>query len=134
MRRRPPRSTRTDTLFPYTTLFRSDNVFHLTRSARPLVERLLTVGPTLGALRTLRDICANTGARPLAVIREASGVRRRARPKYYWPTDGRFHDPEAVARLAGRSAQQRGVSGKKVSVGGELGGRRTIKTHTTHSK
>src|SRR3546814_20050187 len=26
MRRRPPRSTRTDTLFPYTTLFRSENV------------------------------------------------------------------------------------------------------------
>src|SRR3546814_7402940 len=25
MRRRPPRSTRTDTLFPYTTLFRSEN-------------------------------------------------------------------------------------------------------------
>src|SRR3546814_3407996 len=28
MRRRPPRSTRTDTLFPYTTLFRSDQVWH----------------------------------------------------------------------------------------------------------
>src|SRR3546814_13618394 len=27
MIRRPPRSTRTDTLFPYTTLFRSDHVF-----------------------------------------------------------------------------------------------------------
>src|SRR3546814_13075939 len=27
MRRRPPRSTRTDTLFPYTTLFRSASVF-----------------------------------------------------------------------------------------------------------
>src|SRR3546814_6268449 len=26
MNRRPPRSTRTDTLFPYTTLFRSDNL------------------------------------------------------------------------------------------------------------
>src|SRR3546814_3757402 len=26
MRRRPPRSTRTDTLFPYTTLFRSERV------------------------------------------------------------------------------------------------------------
>src|SRR3546814_18064095 len=26
MRRRPPRSTRTDTLFPYTTLFRSDDI------------------------------------------------------------------------------------------------------------
>src|SRR3546814_17331235 len=26
MKRRPPRSTRTDTLFPYTTLFRSSNI------------------------------------------------------------------------------------------------------------
>src|SRR3546814_20751509 len=33
MRRRPPRSTRTDTLFPYTTLFRSD--------AAVAVDRLL---------------------------------------------------------------------------------------------
>src|SRR3546814_8221664 len=33
MIRRPPRSTRTDTLFPYTTLFRSlftHNIFHIT--------------------------------------------------------------------------------------------------------
>src|SRR3546814_12147563 len=28
MLRRPPRSTRTDTLFPYTTLFRSDPIEH----------------------------------------------------------------------------------------------------------
>src|SRR3546814_5666972 len=33
MIRRPPRSTRTDTLFPYTTLFRSDD-FHHARSYR----------------------------------------------------------------------------------------------------
>src|SRR3546814_10568502 len=31
MIRRPPRSTRTDTLFPYTTLFRSGNGFHTIR-------------------------------------------------------------------------------------------------------
>src|SRR3546814_7800849 len=31
MRRRPPRSTRTDTLFPYTTLFRSDRAEVLAR-------------------------------------------------------------------------------------------------------
>src|SRR3546814_12846298 len=68
-----------------------------------LVDRLLTVGPTLGALRTLRDIFAITGARPLAVIREAARVRRRAGPKYYWPTDGRLLDPAAVASLAGRA-------------------------------
>src|SRR3546814_8083047 len=30
MRRRPPRSTRTDTLFPYTTLFRSGRTGHQT--------------------------------------------------------------------------------------------------------
>src|SRR3546814_4753542 len=31
MKRRPPRSTRTDTLFPYTTLFRSHAEAHLAR-------------------------------------------------------------------------------------------------------
>src|SRR3546814_1573000 len=40
MKRRPPRSTRTDTLFPYTTLFRS-----LSRRARRLVlETIHTAG------------------------------------------------------------------------------------------
>src|SRR3546814_3294153 len=34
MIRRPPRSTRTDTLFPYTTLFRSLVVAHLRRKLR----------------------------------------------------------------------------------------------------
>src|SRR3546814_3904240 len=39
MIRRPPRSTRTDTLFPYTTLFRSrfDEVGHLEHAALPLM-------------------------------------------------------------------------------------------------
>src|SRR3546814_7924594 len=31
MIRRPPRSTRTDTLFPYTTLFRSFSIFSITK-------------------------------------------------------------------------------------------------------
>src|SRR3546814_20901765 len=36
MIRRPPRSTRTDTLFPYTTLFRSSNVTFGYIDARPV--------------------------------------------------------------------------------------------------
>src|SRR3546814_12065781 len=36
MIRRPPRSTRTDTLFPYTTLFRSIPVVALFLSGRPM--------------------------------------------------------------------------------------------------
>src|SRR3546814_15687945 len=39
MIRRPPRSTRTDTLFPYTTLFRSRRLAQL-QPAVPLVEGL----------------------------------------------------------------------------------------------
>src|SRR3546814_10348322 len=42
MIRRPPRSTRTDTLFPYTTLFRSlANLLH--EVARPFREEILKI-------------------------------------------------------------------------------------------
>src|SRR3546814_8252970 len=42
MIRRPPRSTRTDTLFPYTTLFRSTFLSDVTNSAaNPLVDSVL---------------------------------------------------------------------------------------------
>src|SRR3546814_1276966 len=46
MIRRPPRSTRTDTLFPYTTLFRSTSA----RCAPPRAvwPRYLTVSPSIG--------------------------------------------------------------------------------------
>src|SRR3546814_8988353 len=51
MIRRPPRSTLTDTLFPYTTLFRS--------SARPLVElardALAECKESVGALAVLQE-------------------------------------------------------------------------------
>src|SRR3546814_1497228 len=40
MRRRPPRSTRTDTLFPDTTLFRSDDCYLVHRGLRTLEVRL----------------------------------------------------------------------------------------------
>src|SRR3546814_13479289 len=41
MIRRPPRSTRTDTLFPYTTLFRSARLQRLQRVGEKLAERLI---------------------------------------------------------------------------------------------
>src|SRR3546814_16209447 len=42
MVRRPPRSTRTDTLFPYTTLFRSDLIMGIYSSAQcvPLAQKM----------------------------------------------------------------------------------------------
>src|SRR3546814_5504284 len=45
--RRPPRSTRTDTLFPYTTLFRSDGVAAVRRTERPDLAGLGEVGDVL---------------------------------------------------------------------------------------
>src|SRR3546814_8350548 len=48
MIRRPPRSTRTDTLFPYTTLFRSSRRRGATRRARSFA------GEASGALRVER--------------------------------------------------------------------------------
>src|SRR3546814_8425804 len=41
MIRRPPRSTRTDTLFPYTTLFRSDSWKYAPLSRSIILARLL---------------------------------------------------------------------------------------------
>src|SRR3546814_1365404 len=42
MIRRPPRSTRTDTLFPYTTLFRSEALHALAQIRAPEAVRLMT--------------------------------------------------------------------------------------------
>src|SRR3546814_16273434 len=47
MIRRPPRSTRTDTLFPYTTLFRSPGLLALTRQNLPQLR-----------LETSENLCA----------------------------------------------------------------------------
>src|SRR3546814_7472477 len=48
MIRRPPRSTRTDTLFPYTTLFRSGGV--CLSGGGPLAGRMATVFPESQAM------------------------------------------------------------------------------------
>src|SRR3546814_7255853 len=56
MIRRPPRSTRTDTLFPYTTLFRS------TKFVKQLVARGGTV-LFVGTKRAARELVASEAAR-----------------------------------------------------------------------
>src|SRR3546814_3433479 len=71
MIRRPPRSTRTDTLFPYTPLFRSQDAVHVARAAGsgapesqrdgPEVHGLLQRAPARG-VRRLRG-AADSGRR-----------------------------------------------------------------------
>src|SRR3546814_6024056 len=64
MIRRPPRSTRTDTLFPYTTLFRSGAILMLRDSEEPYpVDLEVTFGDTrLTVEGTFEDPVAFEGA------------------------------------------------------------------------
>src|SRR3546814_5175066 len=58
MIRRPPRSTRTDTLFPYTTLFRSPDDLHPGDAGRPLACGDLLGGVGSGAVALCRRLHA----------------------------------------------------------------------------
>src|SRR3546814_2080073 len=71
MRRRPPRSTRTDTLFPYTTLFRSHSVRRENTRSRVLAA----------AVECLHET-GYAGASTLAVAKRA-GVSRGALMKQF---------------------------------------------------
>src|SRR3546814_18260425 len=63
MIRRPPRSTRTDTLFPYTTLFRSRPTLNRATSSDPPAEENRAMETTLGQFA---DECRN-------ILKEDSG-------------------------------------------------------------
>src|SRR3546814_13387121 len=109
MVRRPPRSTRTDTLFPYTTLFRSDN-------ARSSWNQ--DGGPGLRAHGP--DIIPHSRGRDCA--RRSANGRQEARAR----------DREGTGSGCGchpeHSEDRKSVvKGKSVSVRVDLGGRRIIK-------
>src|SRR3546814_6928734 len=91
MLRRPPRSTRTDTLFPYTTLFRSAGGGHHVGSAGVLEERVRrghtgVAGAGLaaclaGALlrgreRYLLRVVVQGALRPRNISRKSAGIRK----------------------------------------------------------
>src|SRR3546814_13318450 len=117
MIRRPPRSTRTDTLFPHTTLFRSDR--RLARKT-PVEERA--------------GIAAKVEIKP--------GRHFHQEVVRVLPIDERFAirrlpacEKDGIAALSHQRIQRRQdrktvVYGKSVSVRVNLGGRRYIKQNT----
>src|SRR3546814_18924077 len=66
MIRRPPRSTRTDTLFPYTTLFRSrvHAVFCGCGAGRGILVGGYQAGPFLSEIPRRERVIGSRGARP----------------------------------------------------------------------
>src|SRR3546814_12912072 len=88
MLRRPPRSTRTDTLFPYTTLFRSAAaggeperrpVFLQQRQHAVPVEADPVVAPTLLPEVRVHAFVRRSGLRPRRLLRNRGACRGRSR-------------------------------------------------------
>src|SRR3546814_5228578 len=84
MIRRPPRSTRTDTLFPYTTLFRSKRVVDGVHAAGGLIV------PQLWHMGVIRQ--EGTGPHPDAPSLRPSGS--------WGPTDKAMMPPEYLERMS----------------------------------
>src|SRR3546814_16560076 len=128
MIRRPPRSTRTDTLFPYTTLFRSpegrprhhlyaDDSRGRGGDARLRADRR-------GAQRRLRRLLARGDPRPDRGLRERLGdLRRRgAARRQGGAAQGPCRPGARTHRVEGGADRKSVVWGKSVSVRVELGG------------
>src|SRR3546814_12568677 len=118
MIRRPPRSTRTDTLFPYPTLFRSAE----------LAPPFFSVGIDI-------DADDHVGARHLRALKhvEADAAETENDDIVAGHDLRRVHDcADASGDTATDIADRKsGVEGKRVSVRVDLGGRRSIKKKNT---
>src|SRR3546814_5507929 len=80
MIRRPPRSTRTDTLFPYTTLFRSVHRHHLVREHTQIVLSIgIAHAKAQARLVLSADMWNAIGGAPdlRLIVRRRGGGRRR---------------------------------------------------------
>src|SRR3546814_3204627 len=120
MIRRPPRSTRTDTLFPYTTLFRSGRADAAQALPEPYAPR--TGAHDLAGLPLQRDLLfLRIDTRRL--LRRADGRCRRLRPSVrdlqrsrrspprpLFRHDRAHADDHADLRRLGRSAGAHGLS------------------------
>src|SRR3546814_18699611 len=118
MIRRPPRSTRTDTLFPYTTLFRSAGILRDTIWHKMSYEDWKSV------------IEVN--------LTGVFNVSKAATPWFREQQSGSFIHFTSTSGLIGNIGQanysadrKRDVKGKRVSVRVDLGGRRVFKTQNT---
>src|SRR3546814_4521376 len=91
MIRRPPRSTRTDTLFPYTTLFRSNRATTASRNETDLLPSLSLLATPLDNVRVYARY--QEGFRPGGLAVDGNFVRRFLNDKVRtWEAGMRFGD------------------------------------------
>lgn len=82
-----------------------DNVFYLTHSVRPLLDRLRVEGWSSDLIRTARDICRITGANIWEVIWEAARISVRKVPGLPWKGAGDYLSREFVESERCRSPE-----------------------------
>src|SRR3546814_14172552 len=119
MIRRPPRSTRTDTLFPYTTLFRSQcRLFRALSSSREPV--------TPSAFLAFRRLFSAAPLCGTGLVMPGGSERRRITELSGGRTSRAFAAVRSKPSESHRDRKSVG-SGKSVSVRVDLGGSRFIK-------
>src|SRR3546814_21116089 len=126
MIRRPPRSTRTDTLFPYTTLFRSAELEERLAATAAEIETLAGIPVALAEKRAAlselidaaearpraaADTLAQGETRPGAAAKalQAADARLTNAREHSLPPEGRVHHTrQALAKIGKASAQESG--------------------------
>ncbi|WP_207212412.1 asparagine synthetase B family protein [Sphingobium cupriresistens] len=88
-----------------------DNVFYLTHSARPVVDRYMRYGLSNGLLQTLRDVSRVTGASYGQVTMEALRVYRARSRRWMWRTVPTFLHADVLAQRQGRRFEHPWMSG-----------------------
>nr|WP_231726413.1 asparagine synthase C-terminal domain-containing protein [Blastomonas sp. CCH13-E1] len=76
-----------------------DNVFYLTHSIRPVVDRFLAEGLTLGLLGSIRDVAQITEASTLEVVRQALQFLPTRKRKYQWRYDESLLHWDCIGKL-----------------------------------
>src|SRR3546814_13991617 len=102
MIRRPPRSTRTDTLFPYTTLFRSRRIAKGEAKVRPRTRRRRPSGQAVMIGEAIEREAEDELARARRPAERAFGHRHPLTRAHHAPQDVR--KPRAHARDRGIEA------------------------------
>src|SRR3546814_16284289 len=123
MIRRPPRSTRTDTLFPYTTLFRSHQPVQKIAEQLRALGMAASVGVAQDFHPEVREALADTGG--VGVTIDAQAVPA-ARLLADGDTVGRGPFRQLADAIV-EGARKRAVSGKSVAGRVDHGWRRILK-------
>lgn len=97
-----------------------DNVFAYSQSAAAIADRYLCEGTGAGLLRTLRDVCRQTGCSMFEAAGSAARLLRAPR-SYRWRPSPSFLHPEVVAQLAGRALEHPWLEAPEGALPGKAG-------------